>query len=170
MGVVRVTATLNAFGRAVADVGPIADGIVLDTFPALAATYPGPGARPAPGQTPRPLAERIEVEEARLARRRHDHHRARAALARMDRLAAELGAPDRAGAMLRTRDADKANQRMDAGLARYVRARNRVALTHARVTLSEARLRDLYAALETTTLPADAEVEQALNTDPRSDS
>lgn len=158
-----MTATLTPFARTVAAVGPIEDGIVTNTATALAATYPGvvegaPVPRPV-----RPLVVRVAEEEARLDRRRTDLSRARRALARMDALAAELGAPDRAGARLRHRDATRANARMDAGLARYVRARDRVEMARARVTLAEARLGRLRAELEASTLPRDAELEQALN-------
>lgn len=157
-----MTVTLNSFAATVAAVGPIVDGIVTRTAPALADTFPGVEASPAP-RPARPLAVRIAEEEGRLDRRRTDLSRARKALARMDALAAELGAPDRAGAMLRHRDAVKANARMDAGLARYVRARDRVELARARVTLAEARLGCLRAELEASTLPRDVELEQALN-------
>lgn len=158
-----MTATLTPFARTVAAVGPIVDGIVTRTAPALADSFPDVvDVGPAPRRV-RPLAVRIAEEEARLARREVDLDRARRALARMDALAAELGAPDRAGAMLRDRDAARANARMDAGLARYVRARDRVELARARVTLAEARLGRLRAELEASTLPRDVELEQALN-------
>lgn len=158
-----MTATLTPFARTIRQIGPIEDGIVTATAPALADAFPDVvDVGPAPRRV-RPLAVRIAEEEARLARREVDLDRARRALARMDALAAELGAPDRAGAMRRDRDAARANARMDAGLARYVRARDRVELARARVTLAEARLGRLRAELEASTLPRDVELEQALN-------
>lgn len=135
---------LNAFGRLIAETGPIVDGVVVSAVPPLRAEYsPSPGRPRRPSRSPRPLPERIRKEGARLARRRRELDRVREEVSRLEAAAKSVTAPDRAGAMLRPEVAARVDARIDAALTRYAAARRRSDVARSRVIMSESRLRSL---------------------------
>jgi hypothetical protein len=84
----------------------------------------------------------------RLGGSQGDQHSARAAQLReaaakkraeAERIAGSVGAPDRAGAMLRAKDSNRMNQRMDSGLRRYTEKQREAKALESKAHLADGR-------------------------------